>query len=151
MFYVFNKIVAAVGLSILALMFFTGACNADKISHYIKDWEYTQFQGKITYVSPEKDYIIASERKIFLVDLVYSGRRYMTNIKDIYGNDIGFKMLKEGEWVFVRGGRLKDNTIGARGIFLLPKHISRNDIGRYPVLQSLQKWDHDIIVKHRKK
>lgn len=104
MAHIFNKIMTTAVFSMLVLMFYTDTCSADKISHYIKKWEYTQFQGKITYVSPEKDYIIASERKIFLVDLIYGGRRYMTNIKDIDGNDIAFEMFEKGKWIAVRGG-----------------------------------------------
>jgi len=151
MSYTFNKIVATLALSLLVLVFFTGICSADKISHYIKNWEYTQFQAKITYVSPEKDYIIASERKIFLVDLIYEGKHYQTNIKDINGNDISFEELKVDKWVFVRGGKLKDKTIGARSIFLLPRRLNRDDVNRYPMLQSLQSWDHEIVNKHKSK
>ncbi|MEA3222871.1 MAG: hypothetical protein U9P49_06885 [Thermodesulfobacteriota bacterium] len=150
MAHIFNKIMTTAVFSMFVLMFFIGICSADKISHYIKNWEYTQFQAKITYVSPEKDYIIASERMIFLVDLIYEGKHYQTNIKDINGNDISFEGLKVDKWVFVRGGKLKDKTIGARSIFLLPRSLKRDDAERYPVLQSLQSWDREIVNKHSK-
>jgi len=128
-------------LAAVLLFGFQGWCVAGKIDAPISTWKKVEFQGKITYISPQEDFIVASERKIILVDMHHGGKQYRTNILDSQGRKISFHELKEGLWVYVRGGLLPDNTVGARSIFLLPGQVDENKMSRdYPALMRLHSW-----------
>ena len=136
-----KKIFITTIAAVLCLIFSTGVCLGDKIRVPLNNWKQTEFQGKISYIHPVGDYLIASERKVILVDMRHNHKHYETNILDADGRVIRFKDLEKGMWVYVRGGVLPDNTIGARTIYLLPEQLDEKKMKKdYPALKKLQRW-----------
>ena len=137
----FKKISIITLAAVLCLIFSAGVSLGDKIRVPVHNWKEVEFQGKISYISPVGDYIIASERKVFLVDMIYNHKHYETNVLEANGSVIKFEDLEKGMWVFVRGGILPDNTIGARTIYLLPDQLDEKKMKKdYPALKELQLW-----------
>lgn len=129
-------------ITILGSITFLQVCIAEKISDYplMMQWEYTMFIGNITDISPHKDYIVASGRKIYFVDTKQSGNIYRTRFRDPNGDEIGFEKIESGKWIFAWGGVLRDNSIGAKDIVLLPGKIKLKERNQFPALKDLQKW-----------
>ena len=133
--------ITTIAATVLSLVISAGVCFGDKIKEPVTTWKQTEFQGKISYISPAGDYIIASERKVVLVDMTYNTKHYVTNILDADGRSIRFEDLAKGMWVFVRGGIMPDNIIGARTIYLLPSQLNDKKMKEdYPALKELQRW-----------
>lgn len=128
--------------AVMAVVLAAGVCNAEKIDDCgeISHWEYTYFQSMITYVSPLKDYIVTTDRKVRLVEADCGGDSLTTSIKDIHGDDIGVDELRAGRWVYVWGGVLGDHSIGARDIVLLGGKLTGQDWPDYPALQERKKF-----------
>jgi hypothetical protein len=106
-------------LAVAALLVLSqGVCGAEKINKHIETWDEIDLQGKISDLSPSQDYIVVSERRVYLVDLSYGGKRYTTSISDDSGKRMNFTDLKVGKWVSVWGGVLKDKRVGARAIII---------------------------------
>lgn len=116
------------------------ACQAAKISQFQNDWRETEFIGRVEMVSPAGDYLVVGERRVFLVDLTYQHRRYLTNILDSNGREIPFDKIVKDSWVFIRAGALPDLTYGARDIYLLPRELSDKEAKRYPALWVIPPW-----------
>jgi hypothetical protein len=97
---------------------------------------------KDTYLSTGKDYIIVSERRVFLVDLSHEGKRYMTAICDDSGRRLRFSDLRVGQWVSVWGGILKDKRIGARAVIAASSSYSDTKVKEetYQKLKNCQPW-----------
>jgi len=137
----FKKISIITLAAVVCMIFSAGVCLGDKIRIPVSNWKEVEFQGRISYISPVGDYIIASERKVVLVDMRHKHKHYETNVLDAQGGVIRFKDLEKGMWVFVRGGMLPDKTIGARTIYLLPDQLDEKKMEKeYPALKELQKW-----------
>lgn len=143
-------------LAVVLLIASQGICSAewDKPAQF--RWKQMEFQAKISYISPESDFILASERPVNIVDMRHGRQRYRTHILDALGNTMQYSDLKKGQWIYVRGGHLPDGTIGARSIFLIPRQLDEKDIQRLPgteVLISLggikrsESGNHRIILR----
>lgn len=128
-------------LAVVLLIASQGICSAewDKPAQF--RWKQMEFQAKISYISPESDFILASERSVNIVDLRHGRQRYRTHILDTLGNTMQCSDLKKGQWIYVRGGHLPDGTIGARTIFLIPRQLDeRKMFNDYPALKHLSPW-----------
>ena len=137
----FKKISIITLTTVLCIIFSAGVCLCDKIQVPVSNWKQIEFQGEISYISSVGDYIIVSERKVVLVDMRHNNKHYETNVLDVNGRAISFADLNKGMWVFVRGGILPDNTIGARSIYLLPDQLDEKKMKKeYPALKEMQKW-----------
>ncbi len=120
---------------------------ADKIRRPVDNWIYTQFQGQITSISPQRDYLMISENQVFLVDIfiLRKNRRYQTQLLDLKGNELTIDDFTPGKWAIVKGGTLPNKTIGARVIFLLDERLTRAEAQKYPILIGQQEWDRSIF------
>ncbi len=107
-----------------AMMLYQGSCNAEKISKYFDEWQSTDVQGQISYLSPKEDYIVVSEKKIYMVDLLHQGKRYRTSITDDSGRKMNFSDLRIGSWVNVWCGVLKDKNVAARAVIVCSRESS---------------------------
>lgn len=120
----------------------TSIYSSEKMTEYKSNWGKYDFQGRIDSIFHDEGYLIVSERKVVLVDLVYSGKRYITAVKSVDGKELNFEDLDVGDWVFVSGGRFPDRSVGARTIFLLPYRISKKEFDRYSELAIIQEWEY---------
>ena len=133
---------ALVVLGLVMALSIPRIAQAEKLREFYKNWTPIEFLGRVDRISPEGDTLFVNEKLVVLVDLVYQGKHYATNIKDSDGEKINFGKIKVGSFVFIRGGVLPDNKVGARDIFLLPKQILNKEIKNYPALTQAGSWQH---------
>ncbi|HNY64066.1 MAG TPA: hypothetical protein PKM41_01425 [Deltaproteobacteria bacterium] len=139
--WVFSLVSAAV-----AVMLAQAPGYAGKISdyEYIMRTEYASHQGAITFISQSGDYLVVSDRKIWLVDVSYSGSSITTVVHDEDGSLIDFKRLRVGDRVYVFGGGRRDNEIAAKDIFLLDANLSDSEFRDFPRNKALRTWKSEI-------
>lgn len=138
----FTKIISGALLSLLGVLFLNTESSADKIADYnfIMQMEYMSHQGKIDFVSPKRDFILASGKKIFLVDARHGTELFLTAFKNIDGESASLNDLEVGTWIYVWGGVMKGGNIGAKEIVIIPRSLSEQEMKRYPSLQSREIW-----------
>jgi len=111
--------------------------SAESLSKALAQWDPDEIQGRVMEVG--SDYIIVQERKILLVDEVYSGREYRTEFLDLTGKPYLKRDLRVGRVVFAKGGlaydeEIRDNVLVATQIYFLNTAIERDKIQSYEQL-----------------
>jgi hypothetical protein len=96
--------------------------------------------GRVMHVDLEGNFLIVLEKKIELVDQIDGNRRFRTTLKDSRGNPLALDAFREGQWVFVRGFKLKNGSVRAREIYQLPGYVSRKDMARYSFFKNVPPW-----------
>jgi hypothetical protein len=139
--WVFSLLVAAA-----AILFTSASSYAGKISdyEYIMRTEYASHQGVITSISPAGDNLVVADRKVWLVDVGYSGSTFATVVHNGDGTVIDFGRLHVGDRVYVFGGGRRDNEIAAKDIFLLDGKLSDKEFREFPREKSLRTWKSEV-------
>ena len=119
-----------------------GVADAKKITDIkkISNSLFYHFQGKVTKIDSDKEYLIASEKMVVLVDAAYGRKTFTTYIRDVNGKQIPFEEIKKGAWIGVVGGELLGKSVAAGTIFLLPRQLFPKDMGRYPAFAAPPVW-----------
>ncbi|MBN2297002.1 MAG: hypothetical protein JXM72_00320 [Deltaproteobacteria bacterium] len=117
---------------LMALFFsFALVSHADPLSSSLKDWIPAGISGKL--VIYDNEYIV-QEVKIILVDQKERGKHYLTRILDMNGKELGQDELKNGKYVFVKGGGLQNYNgyvvVVAKEIVILPREMNRAALER---------------------
>jgi hypothetical protein len=88
--------------------------------------EFSIYQGVISSTERLPGYLIINEREIPLADDV--------EVKDSREKEVSLSDLKAGKWVYIVSEQSSDSLIAKR-IYLLPKHIKKNEKQDYPFMK----------------
>lgn len=95
----------------------------------------------------QKQQMVAGEKVIKLVDQVEGGLRLRTMLRDSAGNTVVFSRFRKGQTVFIRGLLQTDGTILARGIYLMPAHLSSTALNNYSFVRHIPDWRPEVLPK----
>jgi hypothetical protein len=137
------KLKAILFITILAAALPSMAC-AGVLHNAIRQWDPVGIYGSV--VSIDKDIMIVKEQKVMLINDSILGKRYVTRVMDINGEEVASSALKIGAFVVVKGSGAydaasKSDVIVAKEIYVLPREMSEKELSKYPKLNAVaEKW-----------
>ena len=82
------------------------------------------FEFKCSVMEVHRDHLVVCEEIIELVDFRQGELRYKTMLRNHRGKSLRLSSFRQGHWVFIRGFKLDDGRILARGMYRLPRDLT---------------------------
>lgn len=109
--------------------------------------DFFEIQTTVMQIHQEDNYIIAGEKVIQLLDFRTGRKRFITMLRNADGGEISLKTFARGQKVFIRGFKLSDGTIKARGIYQLPESVvTSEDLRKLSFVVNVPVWE-PILIK----
>jgi hypothetical protein len=123
-----------------------GVGEARKLTDYntITSLEYGYMQGAVTAKSPKGDSFTVNGQIMFLVEYTGGGEEMVTSFYGPNGEAMGFDELKVGNFVYVYGGALKDDTRAARDVFVTKGKLTPAQRKALFAEKKVKPWKKDI-------
>lgn len=132
-------------ISLAAAAACPGVSDARKLTDrtVIANLEYGYQNGLITEKAPGGDYFKVQGNTIFLVEYAVSGQTLVTAFHGLGGEDITFADLKVGDYVYVYGGALKDDTRAAQDVFVTKGKMTPKERKAFFKEKKVAPWNKD--------
>jgi len=109
--------------------------------------DFFELQTTVMEVHQKDNYLIAGEKVIQLLDFRTGRKRFITMLRNTDGEKILLKTFARGQKIFIRGFKLSDGTIKARGIYQLPETVvTSEDLRKLSFVVTVPVWE-PILVK----
>jgi hypothetical protein len=128
-----------------------GVSVAKKTNDYIQvmKMEFAHIQGEVTGKSPEGDYLIVSDRKVYLVEATSAhGKKLATAFYNPRGDVITFGDVKVGDQVYVNAGALRDNDVAAKDVFVIDGKMTDSQMRRFSHDKKMKSWRKEVESKN---